>query len=150
MTRKGTLYCLRLSTFKWIYSTDVIGVLVFLLYPFIGIGVSKCSKGVFKNSESFTIHLVFSKAKALALVSAKAVVLTLYPLRDSVQRTIKLFPPINQLKSTSDMSIPSDPEEETSFRVLLFPTLSMCLPTSHLRLPSELPPSCLCSLIGSP
>ena len=57
---------------------------MFLLYPFIGIGVSKCSKGVFKNLESFTIYLVFSRVKALALVLAKVVVLTLYLLHDNI------------------------------------------------------------------
>jgi hypothetical protein len=67
-----------------VYNTNVIGVPIFLLYPFIRIEVSKCSRGVFKNLESFTIYIVFSKAKALALVLAKVVVLTLYPLRDNI------------------------------------------------------------------
>ena len=59
-------------------------MLIFLLYPFTRIGVSKCSRGVFKNLKSFTIYIVFSKAKALALVLAKVVVLTLYPLCNNI------------------------------------------------------------------
>ena len=58
---------------------------MFPLYPLTGIGVSKVSKGEFKNSESFIAHLVSSKANALAPVSAKAVVLTPYPLHNNVQ-----------------------------------------------------------------
>ena len=57
---------------------------MFPLYPFIGTRVSRGSKGIFKNLESFTIHLVFSRVKALALVLAKVVVLTLYLLHDNV------------------------------------------------------------------
>ena len=57
---------------------------MFLLYPFIGIRFSKSSKGVFKNLESFTIHLVFSRVKVLALVLAKVVVLTLYLLYNNI------------------------------------------------------------------
>ena len=57
---------------------------MFLLYLFIGTRVSRGSKGIFKNLESFTIYLVFSRVKALALVLAKVVVLTLYLLHDNV------------------------------------------------------------------
>jgi hypothetical protein len=123
---------------------------VFPLYPFIEIGFSKGSKGVFKNLESFTIYLVFNRVKALALVLAKVVVLTLYLLYNNIQQIVKLFPPISQLKSTSNISILSNPKEETSFRVRLFPTLSISLPTFHLRLPSELLLSYPFPLIGSP
>ena len=59
-------------------------MLIFLLYPFTKIEVSKYSKGVFKNLESFTIYIVFNKAKALALVLAKVVVLTLYLLYNNI------------------------------------------------------------------
>ena len=68
---------------------------MFLLYPFTRIRVSKGSKRVFRNSESFTTHVVLSKAKALALVLAKAVVSTLYLLRNKVQQIVKLFLLIN-------------------------------------------------------
>jgi hypothetical protein len=85
-------------------------------------GLSNCSKGVFRNSEVFLAHVVSRRAKAFAPESAKAVVLTPHPLRDKVHGIVKLFPPINRLKSTSDMSIPFNPEEESSFRVPLFPT----------------------------
>ena len=57
---------------------------MFALYPFIGIGFSKGSKGVFKNSKSFTIYLIFNKVKVLALVLAKVIVLTLYLLYNNV------------------------------------------------------------------
>jgi hypothetical protein len=68
---------------------------VFLLYLFTRIRVSKSSKRVFRNSESFTTYAVLSKAKALALVLAKVVVLTLYLLRNNVQQIVKLFLLIN-------------------------------------------------------
>src|ERR1700736_5548787 len=86
-------------------------------------GFSNVSKGVFKNSESFSAHLVSRRAKAFAPESAKAVVLTPHPLRDKVHGIVKLFPPSSRLRSTSDMSIFPDPEEESSFRDALFPTL---------------------------
>ena len=59
-------------------------MLVFSLYPFIGIGVLRGSKEIFKNLESFTIYLVFSRVKVLALVLAKVVVLTLYLLYNNI------------------------------------------------------------------
>ena len=74
------------------------------------------------------MHLVLRRAKAFALELAKVVVLTLYLLQDKVYRIVKLFPPNNQLKSTLDISIPFNPKEESSFRVLLFLTLLLYLP----------------------
>jgi hypothetical protein len=64
---------------------------MFPLYPFTETGVDRGSKKVFKNSESFVTQKVFSSIKALAPVSAKTVVLTLYLLYDNVQQTVKLF-----------------------------------------------------------
>jgi hypothetical protein len=64
---------------------------MFLLYPFVETRIDRGSRRVFKNSESFVIQRIFSSTKALAPVSAKAVVLTLYPLCDNVQQTVKLF-----------------------------------------------------------
>ena len=84
-----------------------------------------------------------SSAKAFALELAKAVVLTLYLLRDRIHRIVKLFPPNNQLKSTSNMSIFFDPKEETSFRVPLFLTT----PQRLYLLPRLLGP---CPFAGSP
>ena len=60
------------------------------------------------------------RAKAFALELAKAAVLTLLLFFDSVYRTVKFFLPINQLKSTIDISTFPYPEAETSLRVLLF------------------------------
>src|SRR5277367_2033495 len=91
-------------------------------YPLTGIGLSSFSNGVFKNLEIFWAHSALRRAKAFAPESARAVVLTPYPLRDRIQGIVRLFPPINRLKSTSDISIPFNPEEESSFRVSLFPT----------------------------
>ena len=76
-----------------------------LLYPFIEIGLSSISKGVFKNLEIFLAPLVSRRAKAFALELAKAVVLTLHPLQNKVHRIVKLFPPSSQLRSTSNISI---------------------------------------------
>ena len=70
--------------------------------------------------------MVSSSAKAFALVSAKAVVVTLHLLQDKIYKIVKLFPFNSRLKSTFDMSICLDLEEETSFRVPLF--LTMLLP----------------------
>jgi hypothetical protein len=72
--------------------------------------------------------LVLRRVKAFALELARAVVLTLYLLQDKVQGIVKLFPPINQLKSTFDMSIPFDFKEESFFRVPLFPSSYFGLP----------------------
>src|SRR5579862_2735222 len=121
--RKGTLYWRRPSMRRCTRSIDTIGFPIRPSYPLTGTGFSRFSIGVFKNSEIFQAHLVSRRAKALALESAKAVVLTPHPLRDKLHRIVKLFPPINRLRSTSDISIAFDPEEESSFRVLLFPTL---------------------------
>ena len=107
---------------RWIRSIDIIGLPYCPLYPLTRMGLSSVSKGVFKNSEIFLAYRVSRRAKALALVLAKVVVLTPHPLHDKVHGIVKLFPPINQLRSTLDMSTPFDPKEETSFRVLLFLT----------------------------
>src|SRR6202022_1889423 len=94
---------------------------------------SNISKRVFKNSKSFLAHLVLKRAKAFAPKLAKVVVLTLHLLQDKVHKIVKLFPPSSRLKSTSDMSIFSDPKKESSFKALLFPTL--CLPLRPYPLP---------------
>ena len=109
---------------RWVHKIDVMGFLVRPLYPLIGMGVSSFSSGIFKNLEIFWAHLALRRVKAFALELARAVVLTPYLLRDKVQGIVKLFPPINRLKSTSDISIPFNPKEESSFRVPLFPTLA--------------------------
>src|SRR5277367_3269869 len=127
---KGTLYCCRLSTRRWIYKIDSIGFPICPLYPLMGIGLSSFSNGVFKNLEIFWVHSALRRAKAFALELARAVVLTLYLLQDRIQGIVKLFPPINRLKSTSDISIPFNPKEESSFRVSLFPTHLYQLPKS--------------------
>jgi hypothetical protein len=132
--------------YRWIYNIDAIGFPICLLYLLIRIGLSSISKGVFKNLGIFLVHLVLRRAKAFALELAKVVVLTLYPLYDKVYRIVKLFPPINQLKSTSNISIPSNPKEESSFRGSLFLTPL----GSRLHPPSVLPLSCLYSLMDSP
>jgi hypothetical protein len=77
---------------------------------------------MFKNSETFLTHLILRRVKAFALVLAKVVVVTLHLFQDKVHSIVKLFPPINQLKSTLDMLMPFNPKEETSFKVPLFPT----------------------------
>ena len=127
MTKKSTLYCYYLLTYRWIYNIDAIGFPIRLLYPLIRIGLSSISSGIFKNFEIFLVHLVSRRAKAFALELAKVVVLTPHLLRDKVYGIVKLFPPNNQLKSTLDISIPFNPKEESSFRVLLFPTLLLSL-----------------------
>ena len=78
---------------------------------------------MFKNSKSFFALLVLKRAKAFAPKLAKVVVLTLHLLQDKVYRTVKLFLPSSRLRSTSDMLIFPDPEEESSFKDALFPTL---------------------------
>ena len=78
---------------------------------------------MFKNLKIFLVHLVLRRAKAFALILVKVVVLTLLLLQDKVYKTIKLFPPNNQLKSTSNILIPFNFKEETSFKVPFFLTL---------------------------
>src|SRR5277367_248633 len=133
---KGTLYCCRLSTRRWIYKIDSIGFPICPLYPLMGMGLSSFSNGVFKNLEIFWVHSALRRAKAFALELARAVVLMLYLLRDRIQGIVRLFLPINRLKSTSNILIPFDPKEESSFRVALFPTLPLHLPL-HLFLGSQ-------------
>ena len=65
------------------------------LYPLTGTGFSSISKGVFKNSETFLVHLVSRRAKAFALELAKVVVLTLLLFFNSVYSIIKFFLLIN-------------------------------------------------------
>jgi hypothetical protein len=72
------LYSCCLLILKWILKANVIGSLICLLYPLIRTSLSSVSNNVFKNSETFLIHLVSRRAKAFALVLAKVVVVTLY------------------------------------------------------------------------
>ena len=50
---------------------------------------------MFKNLDIFFIHLVLKRAKAFALVLAKAVVVTLYLFHNKVQSIVKLLLLIN-------------------------------------------------------
>jgi hypothetical protein len=100
---------------------------------------------VFKNLESFLTHLVLKRAKAFALKSAKAVVLTLHLLRNKVYKIVKLFLLNNRLKLTSNMSILIDLKEESSFKVLLF--LTLYLQTRYPLL--KLRESCPCPFVDS-
>jgi len=50
----------------------VIGCLTYLLYLWIGIGVSSFSKGAFKKLANFIIYLVLIKAKVFIFKLAKA------------------------------------------------------------------------------
>ena len=50
---------------------------------------------MFKNLDIFFAHLVLRRAKAFALVLAKAIVVTLHLFRDKVQGIVKLFLLIN-------------------------------------------------------
>ena len=84
------------------------------------------------------------RVKAFALELAKAVVLTLHLLQNKLHRTVKLFLPNSQLRSTSNMLILYNPKEESSFRVPLF--LSLYFLTLHL-LPRLQEP---CLFVGSP
>jgi hypothetical protein len=116
------LYNRCLLIHRWIRKVNVIGFPICPLYPLTGTGLSSVSNNVFKNSDIFFAHLVSRRAKAFALVLAKAVVVTLHLFRDKVQGIVKLFLLINQLKSTLDKSTPFNPKEETSFKVPLFLT----------------------------
>ena len=114
-------------------------------YPLTRTGFSSISKGVFKNSETFLAHLVSRRAKAFALELAKAVVFTLHPLQDRVYRIVKLFLLINQLRSTSDISILFGFEIESFLKAALFlpdplgsylfPKLSKSYPAPSLGIP---------------
>jgi hypothetical protein len=66
-----------------------------LLYLLTGTSLSSVSNNMFKNLDIFFVHLVLRRAKAFALVLAKAVVVTLYLFCDKVQGTVKLFLLIN-------------------------------------------------------
>jgi hypothetical protein len=100
MIRKSILYSCCLLIYRWIFKANVIGFPICLLYPLIRIGLSSVSNSVFRNSETFLVHLVLRRAKAFTLVLAKVVVVTLHLFRDKVHSIVKLFPLINQLKLT--------------------------------------------------
>ena len=134
--RKGTLYCLCLLMWRWICRILIIGYPICLLYPWIGIGVSSFSKGVFKKLASFIAYLVLIKVKVFALELAKVEVKTWYLLWNKVQGIVQLLPPISRLRLTYNISIPFNPREESSPKVPLFLTL-YCSPKllkSHLFL----------------
>jgi hypothetical protein len=67
--------------------------------------------------------LVSMKVYPLAPVSMREVVLMPNPLLLTVHGRVNTSPSSNWLKSTSAISIPYGPEEETSFRSVLFPGL---------------------------
>ena len=94
------------------------------------------------------MYVVSRKAKAFAPKLAKAVVLTLYLLRDNVQKTVKLFSFIKRLKSTLDMLTLLNLKEETSFKVLLFLTLCLYL-YLYFYLLLKLLVQGLCLLLGN-
>ena len=62
----------------------VIGYPTYLLCPQIGISLGSFSRGTFKKSASFAVHLVLIKAKAFTPKLARAEVKTWYLLRNKV------------------------------------------------------------------
>jgi hypothetical protein len=97
-----------------------------LLYLLTRTSLFRVFNKVFKNLEIFLAHLVSRKAKAFALVLVKVVVLTLHLLQNKVYEIVKLLLLSNQLRSTFNMLILYNFEEETSFKVLLFLTHLIC------------------------
>ncbi len=90
------------------------------MYFLTGINLFSISNKVYKNLKISLVYVVLKRAKVFTLELAKVVVLTLYLLQDSVHRIVKLFLPNKQLKLTSNISIPFNPKEKSSFRVVLF------------------------------
>ena len=117
------LYYLCLLTRRWICKILIIGCPVCLLYPWIGINLGSFSRNTFKKSASFIAYLVSIKAKAFVPELAKAEVKTWYLLQNKVQGIVQLFLLTSRLRLIYNMSIPFNPREEFSLKVLFFPTI---------------------------
>ena len=74
--RKGTLYCLRLSTRRYIRKILIIDYPTYPLYPQIGISLGRSSIGILRKLASFIVYQVLIKARAFALELAKVEVKT--------------------------------------------------------------------------
>ena len=70
------LYCLYPLTRRWIHKILMIGYPVYLLYPWIRIGLGSFSRGIFKKLASFVVYLVLIKVKVFTLKLAKIEVKT--------------------------------------------------------------------------